>query len=149
MPYVFLNPVTRGNEIKYNGDHFCNAFHKLQRFCNTLFYNFYKQEKQTIQKCLNFIGLFTWFFFKQNKVHNTKKLQIQYLPLAIKKNLKIESETLKKNKIYIRFFYLLFFKSDLFCHILNGIAQGFSINGIYVIFTNYTFEILGGQPNQG
>ena len=53
MTYIFENPVPRGNNIKYNCDHFCKARHNLQRFCNTLFfYNWKKGLFKNVQLVL-------------------------------------------------------------------------------------------------
>ena len=37
MANVLEKPVTRGNKIKYNGDHFCKACHNLQWFAAPCF----------------------------------------------------------------------------------------------------------------
>ena len=42
---AFENPATKRNKIKYNGDHFCKACQNLQRFCDTLFDDFYNRKK--------------------------------------------------------------------------------------------------------
>ena len=44
----FEIPVTKGNKIKWNGDHFSKVCNILQKFCNTLFYNFYITGKKRL-----------------------------------------------------------------------------------------------------